>query len=140
MLNYTETVKKVEEHHSGGRIVFRVQDRDGRGPWRPGFSDQWVEDREDFDNLVPWYREMGDVHKLGDPGSHKGTGCATVEQLRRWFTESEYRKLKGFGYQAVELWADRILGESDIQLVFERYHLPCRIGAKVFDLYPEHNE
>src|SRR5207247_592614 len=98
-----------------GSEVFRVQDKDGRGPWKPGFSHRWVEDREDHDKLVPWYTEFGRVDRRAIYGMAVGSGCRTLEQLRRWFTPSEYRTLRRLGYQAVRLKAGRILAESEIQ-------------------------
>lgn len=115
--------------------VYRVQDRAGRGPWKPGFSAQWVEYRPDHDLLIPWYRQFGWVNERAIVGMHVGCGYRTVEQLRRWFTPSEYAKLQGFGYRVVQLEVGRILGESDIQLVFERAR-PLREAATPVDLYP----
>ena len=34
-------------------LVYRIQDNEGRGPWKPGFSSQWVIEREDLENLLP---------------------------------------------------------------------------------------
>ena len=120
-------------------VVFRVQDRDGRGPWKPGFSQCWVEDREDHDNLLPWYAEMGPVHKLGIVGMHQGTACESLEQLRRWFTKSEYRTLRRYGYQSVQMEVGRILGKSETQLVFERSR-PNNVGCRPVALYPSNDK
>jgi hypothetical protein len=46
------------------KFVYRIQDKKGRGPYRPGFSSQWVEDRDDHDNLFPWYQEFGPIHQI----------------------------------------------------------------------------
>ena len=114
--------------------VFRVQDRSGRGPWKPGFSHLWVEDRDDHDRLRPWYEEFGWVQRNAIAGMYVGCGCRHVDQLRRWFTRGEYEKLLAYGYTAVELSVGRILGESDIQVVFERAR-PLREAARAFNLY-----
>jgi hypothetical protein len=116
--------------------VFRVQDKDGRGPFKPGFSSTWVEDRDDHDNLVPWFVEMGRVDLQMIAGMSGGTACRTLDQLRRWFTPSEYKTLRRHGYQAVRLEAGRIIGESGIQLFFERCR-PLKEGAIPVELYPE---
>ena len=111
-------------------VIFRVQDPEGRGPWKPGFSHKWVEDRDDFDELVPWLQEFGPVHKnVTIAGMSVGCGCRTIEQLRRWFRPSEYKTLLGFGYRAVKLDVGRILAESKIQCVFERVK-PLRENAE----------
>jgi hypothetical protein len=117
--------------------ILRVQDEEGRGPWRPGFSRLWVRDRADHDALIPWPQQFGmGIIQRSDrhAGSHFGCGCRTVEQLQRWFTAAEYETLTRYGYQAVRLDVDRILAESDIQLVFQRAR-PLRAGAEPFDLY-----
>ena len=119
--------------------IYRVQDADGRGPWKPGFSQCWVEDRDDQNNLVPWMVEMGRVEKRAIYGMSVGCGCRTVEQLRRWFTPSEYRTLRRFGYQAVKMEVGRILGESKIQVVFERAK-PLRSEVDPVELYPATHE
>lgn len=96
-----------------------------------------MRDRADHDALIPWPQQFGigliqrsDRHA----GKHFGCGCRTVEQLQRWFTAAEYETLARFGYQAVRFEVDRVLAESDIQLVFQRAR-PLRFGAEPFDLY-----
>lgn len=117
-----------------GIIVYRVQDGDGRGPWRPGFSHKWVETRPDHDNLPSWLCEFGPAHLKAFSWEHCGSGCRTIEQLCRWFTESEYKTLLKGGYQAVEMEASRILVESNIQCLFTRKNPLCD-GAKIIKLY-----
>lgn len=117
-------------------IVYRIQDSDGRGPWKPGFSDQWVEDRPDHDNLVPWPHEFGNVQCRALSWEHIGAGCKTIEQLQRWFTRSEYETLLGFGYHAVKMTVARILAQSDIQCVFTR-RIPLAEQVESFTLYPD---
>lgn len=114
--------------------VYRIQDADGRGPWKPGFSRHWVQDRDDHDLLIPWCREFGNVHHRAIVGMHVGCGCRTVEQLRRWFLPTEYARLAEFGYQAVQMEVGRILAESNIQCVFERA-IPLRRKVEPFELY-----
>lgn len=101
-------------------VVYRVQDRDGRGPWKPGFSRKWIEPREDHENLPSWYAEFGPIHNRILYGEEMGSGCRTLEQLRRWFTRSEYKRLREYGYRAVKMEVGRILAESEIQCVFGR--------------------
>ena len=115
--------------------VYRIQDKQGRGPFKPGFSSKWVEPRDDHENLIPWIYEFGMVQNKAIVGCAVGCACQTVEQLRRWFTQSEYNTLKRFGYHAVSLEAGRILAESDIQCVIERA-IPLREQVTPFDLYP----
>lgn len=117
-----------------GGTVYRIQDKNGRGPWKPGFSHLWVEDRPDHENLPPWFFEFGPVHLKAFTWEHLGSGCRTVEQLQRWFTESEYRKLLTWGYQAVKIEVGRVLAESDRQVFFAR-KVPLCCDLSVIDLY-----
>lgn len=120
-------------------VVYRVQDSEGRGPWRPGFSSRWVEDRPDHANLPPWMFEIGPVHRRALSGEHIGSACETLGQLQRWFTESEYRTLLGFGYRCVSIGGARILGRSNTQCVIACAK-PLREIAATVDLYPQLQE
>ena len=113
--------------------VYRIQDSEGRGPWRPGFSHFWVRDRDDHDNLKPWPAEFGTGIMRGTSG-HIGCACRTIEHLRRWFQPDEYVTLLLYGYQCVRLDVDRVLAESSTQLVFERKRA-LRFGAASVSLY-----
>ncbi len=117
-------------------ILYRVQDAAGRGPWRPGMGLLWIDERPDHDNLRPLFEEFPGVLRRHVVGMSLGCGCRTVAQLQRWFTPKEYRRLLGYGYQAVSMEVGRILGESAVQCVFERAKL-LRDGATVFDLYDD---
>lgn len=116
--------------------VYRIQDKDGRGPWKPGFSVQWVEDRPDHDNLHPWYVTMGDVRTRSIAGMYMGSACTSLEQLCRWFTAREYQTLLALGYQAVSMEAGRILGADANQVVFERAR-PLNEGVREERLYEQ---
>lgn len=116
--------------------IYRIQDKFGRGPWKPGFSHQWVEDRDDHDNLLPMmnmgvFRQM---HDMAVRGYVFGFGCKTVEQLRRWITPTEYQKLREFGYRAVKMKVDHILQESYVQCAFARKKRLSK-NVVVFRLY-----
>ncbi len=115
-------------------IVYRIQDRDGRGPYKPGFSATWVEYRPDHDDLKPWMYEFGPVHENADDDEYVGCGCRTIQQLRKWFTPSEYATLLAFGYRCVRMTAKRALGDSNIQCLFTR-DIPLMVNAKRIKLY-----
>jgi hypothetical protein len=78
--------------------------------------------------------DIGPVHLSRNPSFHCGTACETIEQLKRWFTEGEYKTLLRFGYFACSIKADRILGSSTIQCVFER-KLPLSQNIQKVNLY-----
>lgn len=113
--------------------IYRVQDKNGRGPWQPNFSHVWIEMREDHDNLISMYNEFH-CTQLFFEFPFLISGCLTVDQLKRWFTESEYRTLLRYGYKAVEVPEVKILASSSIQCVAGR-DLPTNRGAKRFNLY-----
>ena len=101
-------------------IVYRIQDAEGRGPFKPGFIKKWVEYRLDHNNLQPWFIEFGRVDKQISAEETSGCACKSLEQLRRWFTKREYTKLKKLGYKAVRIKVDHIIEESDIQCFVSR--------------------
>lgn len=113
--------------------VYRVQDNEGRGPWRPGFSNQWVEDRpeSEFAALRPIMFEFPDLQQRLRPGFHVGVGCTSLDKLRRWITPSEWITLQRFGYRCYAIVPDRIVAESEIQCVFESSKPLRKIGKRV---------
>lgn len=117
-------------------IVYRVQDINGRGPWKPGFSQLWVEPSKDHDKLIPWFHEFERIDFQLLPKESAGYGCLSLEQLRRWFTELEYQKLVEYGYQAVKIKAAKILASSPLQCVFTRLQPLCE-DVSAIDLYPK---
>lgn len=116
--------------------IYRIQDDKGRGPFKPGFTIKWNEGREDMANLEPFYCEWPGFDPVAEkePDEHVGCGCTSLEQLRRWFTETEYNRLRILGFKAVRLDVDRYLRSSEIQTVFARKRA-LRKGATVVALY-----
>lgn len=117
-------------------VIYLIQDKLGRGPFRPGFSARWVVGRADLDNLKPYYEEMPNTSRLLIDATilNFGCGCRTIAQLRRWFIKKEYDALLKFGYQAVYMRAQQIIAESKTQCVFSRSK-PLFKDVKVFNLY-----
>lgn len=104
------------------RKLFRVQDISGRGPYRPGFSQFWIDD--EGPSNPPWWVEMGwtieQALQKTDGEMFGGCAFASLEQLEKWFTLSERTKLDGFGYLIVRFRPDRIVAETPRQVVFEQ--------------------
>lgn len=117
-------------------IVYRVQDKSGRGPWKPGKSHRW-RDAQDK-SLLPWFLEWRGFNPKAEsfPGEAIGCGCLEKEHLRMWFTEQEYMRLRILGYQAVAMKADRILKSSENQCVFARRQA-LRKRVNPFELYAD---
>ena len=115
--------------------IYRIQDAGGRGPWRPGFSHKWVRARPDM-NLQPWFVDWPkfNPHIEMRSGEVMGTGCRSLEQLRKWFSENEYNTLRILGFRSVEIDGVRILRANNKQAVFACRHKLSE-GAKQFDLY-----
>jgi hypothetical protein len=110
------------------RTVYRVQDKEGRGPWRPGLSRRWIE--VDGPPLPPALHDdfgWAIYDKMARFG-HYGSAVANVEDLQNWFTASERKKLAGFGFFPVCILADEILAESPNQIVI-RCDRPLHDGA-----------
>ena len=102
--------------------VYRIQDREGRGPFRPGFSHVWAD--KDFapgqEELPPWPIEFGAdlIERRGLPGEHYGSAVLKRRALDRWFSQAEQLRLAALGFHVVSIKADRILAESKNQVVF----------------------
>lgn len=120
---------------TGPALLVRVQDDDGRGPFRPGFSGRWFEGRA-FHYPPPFYEEFGvGILDRMRPGYHYGSAVRTLDQLRRWFNDRELAKLMELGYSVVQIDADLILAESHNQVVFGRAR-PLREGVTAIPLGP----
>jgi hypothetical protein len=118
--------------------IFRVQDREGRGPWRLGLSAQWSDPADPPELLLPWHVEFGPwilPPESERVGKFYGCGTRDLEQLRRWFSPTEYRRLLDLGFAVVRMDVDRILAESRNQLVFERARAMNK-GVVELRLYP----
>lgn len=92
-------------------IVYRVQDRDGRGPWKPGLSRYWVEDSSAVGPLQETIMDLcggfSGMEKL-ERGWHYACACRSPEALAAWFTPVEAIRLAAMGYAPVRIKADRV--------------------------------
>jgi hypothetical protein len=104
--------------------VYRIQDEVGRGPFRPGFSYRWADDTFTAGSKAfpTWMEEFGEhlIQKRGRSGEHFGSAVRTIEKLCEWFSPTERLKLASMGFNAVSMTIDRVLAESENQLVFAR--------------------
>ena len=115
-------------------LIWRVQGRDGRGPYAPGFSRKWCDDRgppppptcfEEFPDL-----ERTIANKRMHHGGHFGCGVLAPEDIGRWLTPTECRELLKLRFHLVRMDVDDILAQSANQVVFWRSR-PLREGIQI---------
>lgn len=116
-------------------VIYRVQDRSGRGPWRPGFSSVWsdLELPEHWEQMVPACQKFG-IACMNKPRYHVGVGCKSIQKLRCWISKTEYARLLSLEFRAVKMAVDGIAAEDDFQCVFFR-SLPLRRNVRKVHLY-----
>lgn len=109
--------------------VFRIQDCEGRGPFRPGFSTMWLDDDVgDRVALPSWIEEFGDDAFDGVPdGAHGFSAVRSLDKLCEWFTASERSRLYTFGFSVVEVPNANVIHESQHQVLCWREQ-PLRFG------------
>lgn len=100
-------------------LVCRIQDKEGRGPYRPGFSHVWSE--RDFGPdpvFVAFPGIMAKAHKIVETkGGAVGCAFRSIEQASEWFSPSEVLTLAKHGYSLCWVLPDEILAENQDQLV-----------------------
>lgn len=101
-------------------LILRVQDHNGRGPWRPGFSGQWV-DAWRTDYLPPIYSELPGfvalVNKANRSGLHIGCAARGKDGLLAWFSPMELLRLDGLGFGVVDASHCEVLAETPHQII-----------------------
>ena len=80
---------------TGLGAVFRIQDRDGRGPFKPGFTAKWAD--MDFypgmESLPTWIEEFGlEIIYQIPKGFHFGSAVRTMDEIGRWFSPTERKR------------------------------------------------
>lgn len=111
--------------------VFRIQDREGRGPFRPGFSKMWLDEDIGTRVMLPsWIEEFGTeiASEAIAAGLSVFSAVRDIEQIRNWFSDTERQRLYQFGYFLVEVPNVRIIGESAHQVLCAR-ELPLTFGV-----------
>lgn len=100
--------------------ILRVQDGEGRGPYRPGLSHRWSAVEGPLN--PPWWIETGEdvqaAHARIPAGYHVGCGFRDYRQFHRWFTGAELRRLDRLGFRLVTLIPDIIIADTPTQIVF----------------------
>lgn len=98
--------------------IYRVQDRDGRGPWRPGFSALWHADTTPMTGR-PITSEPGISVVIAE--AHKNglhIGCAVRgHNMHLWFTENDLARLETFGFRIADASGCDVLLETEQQVL-----------------------
>jgi hypothetical protein len=108
--------------------VYRVQDAEGRGPFRPGLSAQWS-DREGDAWPAPYFDLWPDWRRLVPGGWWYGSAVERLEQLDLWFTPAERQRLAGLGFHLAALDRAFIAARDPAQvlIVRRRPFIACRV-------------
>lgn len=102
--------------------VFRIQDQDGRGPFKPGFSQVWCDPEfaPGQKAMPPWGDEFGwdAIERLARPGEHHfGSAVLKLRKLREWFSGTEQACLSQLGYHIAAINHARVMAESENQVL-----------------------
>ena len=101
-------------------MVYRIQDREGRGPFKPGVTVKW-KSRLGLD-MEPIWNELGisafDIVSKIPQGMHSGCGRESIEQLALWFNTTERKTLHSLGYGLIVFEPTQILLRSPTQVLF----------------------
>lgn len=110
--------------------VYRIQDKKGRGPYKPGFSHRWTDEAGLEDARPSVMEEFGwDFGAKAAPGQSVGCAFRSIDQLKRYFTSLEIHRLYSLGYAITKMEIDTVLHESEKQLVIAR-NKPLHSGVK----------
>jgi hypothetical protein len=111
--------------------VYRIQDREGRGPWRPGFSRRWIEASSERPLPPALMDEFPGLHAAFLPPYHYGCAVLSLNQLVcDWLLPIELDRLLRMGFAIVEIDDAEIIAESPNQVVVKRLK-PFKEGARV---------
>ena len=102
--------------------LYRIQDAEGRGPWRPGFSAKWIDPEKDDSLCPPMMDDFPDwqqrLHKSALKGLHNFGCCVRgVHGLHKWFAPAELDRLRGFGFHLVDASSLTVIAESKSQII-----------------------
>ena len=112
--------------------ILRYQDRQGRGPFRPGMTAQWADTTGDSPPTVfEEFPQLLDIlPRLHDRKLHVGCACEGRDGIDRYFTASEQARLARLGYRLHRVPTSTVIMRSDSQVVFA-WHRPLKTLARV---------
>jgi len=85
---------------------YRIQNARGEGPFYPGITRKWID--ESIDRPKAPIQEQMRLLRDRKEGVFYCYACETIDDLRFWFSETEYKKLKKLGYFAYRVDAELV--------------------------------
>lgn len=123
--------------------LYRVQDKTGRGPWRPGYSHKWVSDKRGAPDLLPpifedlpSFRQVVTLaHTLG---FHIGIAVRGWQQFGAWFLPDELERLRADGFNVVQCDNCRVFAETKHQVMIGSKAPLCTLPVVPWERVTEH--
>lgn len=108
--------------------LYRVQDKEGRGPYRPGFSHRWLDRKPNYAKRPAIQDDLTCLEFRYLDGFY---GCAakSIDQLRDWFSPGESTRLARFGYRVITFCPDEVVAETEYQVVFWSRSPLAKVGT-----------
>lgn len=102
--------------------LYRIQDDQGRGPWRPGFSLKWADLEKDDHLCPPMMLEFPEWRRMINRAINRGLlnyGCCVrgIAGVHRWFTPKELCTLRSLGFCLVDATSLTVICESPSQII-----------------------
>lgn len=101
-------------------MFLRYQDKDGRGPFRPGIPALWADTSGSSPPTVfqRFPTLAGVLPILHDKGLVVGCGCIGWDGLDRYFTSKEQERLHDLGYRVHRIPRNSVFLWDDDEVVF----------------------
>ena len=100
--------------------ILRYQDKDGRGPFRPGIPAQWADSEGQSPPSVfqefPGFMDI--LPKIHARRMNVGCACVGERGIDAYFTASEQKKLKRLGYRLHRVPKNAVILTGRTQVVF----------------------
>lgn len=113
--------------------IYRIQDAQGRGPYKPGETELWKDEDRDHP-AAPSVNQMLAMRRRAPKGHYMGFGFESMDQLRAWFSEGEIARLYYRGYSIVKMGVTGFLMRESTQCAFHRRYAFTQ-GIEVLNLW-----
>lgn len=99
--------------------ILRFQDKEGRGPFRPGLPALWGDAEgdspptifDDFPDMIP------KLAKYREKGLHLGCACVGMAGILAYFTGAEIGRLKNLGFNLHRAPHSTVIAQSQSQVL-----------------------